>query len=45
MEELVGSLEKGKQADYIILNKDITADKYMLNTSILATYIDAKKVK
>ena len=45
MEELVGSLEKGKQADYIVLNKDITADKYMLNTSILATYIDAKKVK
>ena len=45
MEELVGSLEKGKQADYIILNKDITADKYMLNTFILATYIDAKKVK
>jgi len=41
-----GSLEKGKFADLVILDKDImTIDaKEILNTSVLATYINGEKV-
>ena len=41
-----GSLEKGKLADFIIVNKDLmTIDaKEVLSTSVLATYIGGKKV-
>ena len=41
-----GSLEKGKFADFIILDKDImTIDaKEILHTSVLATYINGDKV-
>ena len=41
-----GSLEKGKFADFVILDKDImTIDaKEILKTSVLATYINGEKV-
>jgi predicted amidohydrolase YtcJ len=41
-----GSLEKGKLADFIILDKDIMTinAEEILNTSVLATYINGEKV-
>lgn len=41
-----GSLEKGKLADFIILDKDIMkiAAKEVLNTSVLATYLGGDRV-
>ena len=41
-----GSLEKGKLADFIILDKDIMkiAAKDVLNTSVLATYLGGDRV-
>jgi predicted amidohydrolase YtcJ len=41
-----GSLEKGKLADFIILDKNLmTIDaKEVLKTSVLATYIGGEKV-
>jgi predicted amidohydrolase YtcJ len=45
-EEEKGSLEKGKFADFIILNQDLlkAAPKEVLNTTVLATYIGGKRV-
>ncbi len=41
-----GSLELGKAADFVILNKDIltVSEKDILQTIVLKTYIDGKKV-
>ena len=41
-----GSLEKGKLADFIILDKDImkAEAKEILSTSVLTTYINGEKV-
>ncbi len=41
-----GSLEKGKWADFIVVNKDlITADaKDILGIAVLSTYIGGKKL-
>ncbi|PCJ64053.1 MAG: amidohydrolase [Bacteroidetes bacterium] len=44
MESKIGSLTKGKLADYVILDKNITIDKYMLTAAILGTYQEGKKV-
>lgn len=40
------SLEKGKFADFIILDEDImtVSAKEILNTSVLATYINGEKI-
>jgi predicted amidohydrolase YtcJ len=45
-EDEKGSLEKGKLADFIILDKDLMTAKpgEVLNTSIFATYIGGEKV-
>ena len=41
-----GSLEKGKFADFVILDKDIMTlpAREILHTSVLATYVGGKKV-
>lgn len=41
-----GSLEKGKVADFILLDKDLMRcdEKDILNTKVLATYINGEKV-
>ena len=41
-----GSLEKGKFADFIILDKDLmkTDEKELLNTKVISTFIDGEKV-
>jgi predicted amidohydrolase YtcJ len=41
-----GSLEKGKFADFVILDRDIMSinAKDVLTTSVLATYINGEKV-
>lgn len=44
MDDRVGSLETGKLADFVILDRDIMVEKYMLETKINATYLAGKKV-
>ncbi len=46
LEKEVGSIEVGKKADFIMLDKDLLKvdDKDILNTSVLATYIGGVKV-
>jgi predicted amidohydrolase YtcJ len=46
LENEVGSLEKGKKADFIILDKDLMQipETKILQTKVLATYIGGKKV-
>ena len=45
-EQEKGSLEVGKNADFVLLNNDIisTAEEEILNTKVLATYINGEKV-
>ncbi|MDC1395709.1 amidohydrolase, partial [Bacteroidia bacterium] len=43
MDDKIGSLEVGKFADYVVLDKDITTEKYMLTTKIIGTYHNGKK--
>ena len=45
-EEVKGSLEEGKYADFVILDKDIMKinEKDILKTKVLATYINGEKV-
>jgi hypothetical protein len=46
LEKEVGSIEAGKKADFIMLDKDLLKvdDKEILQTSVLATYIGGVKV-
>lgn len=39
MEKNIGSLEKGKLADYVVLDQDIMTDRYMLDAEVLFTAI------
>lgn len=47
LEKEVGSLEKGKKADFILLNQDLmkVKDADILKTKVTATYIGGKKVQ
>ncbi len=46
LEKEIGSLEKGKKADFIILDNDLMKvdEKNILNTKVIATYLGGKKV-
>ncbi|MDE3144210.1 MAG: amidohydrolase [Bacteroidota bacterium] len=46
LEHEVGSLEKGKKADFIILDNDLmkVAENKILDTKVIATYLGGKKV-
>ncbi len=46
LEKEVGSLEVGKKADFIILDKDLmkAEEKEILNTKVIMTYVGGKKV-
>ncbi len=43
MEQKIGSLEKGKLADFVILAEDIYPEKYMLKTKVTGTYLEGVK--
>jgi predicted amidohydrolase YtcJ len=45
-EKYKGSLEKGKYADFVILDKDLMKceEKEILNNKVMATYVNGKKV-
>jgi predicted amidohydrolase YtcJ len=46
LENEVGSIEMGKKADFIILNKDLMkiAEKDILNTKVVTTFLGGKRV-
>jgi hypothetical protein len=46
LEDRVGSLEVGKQADFVVIDRDLLAcpESEITNTQALATYLDGKRV-
>lgn len=46
LEDRVGSLEAGKQADFIVIDRDLLTcpDEQIKSTRVLATYLDGKRV-
>jgi predicted amidohydrolase YtcJ len=44
MDDRIGTLEAGKQADFVVLDMDIMNEKYVLNAEVLATCIDGEEV-
>ena len=44
MDDRIGALEAGKQADFVVLDMDIMNEKYVLNAEVLATCIDGGEV-
>lgn len=45
MDDKIGSLDTGNLADFVILDQDITKEKYMLRTKVEATYLSGEKVQ
>jgi predicted amidohydrolase YtcJ len=44
MDDRIGTLEAGKQADFVVLDMDIMNEKYVLNAEVLTTCIDGEEV-
>jgi predicted amidohydrolase YtcJ len=46
LEDKIGSLEEGKQADFIVIDRDLLTcrDEEIRGTRVLATYLDGKRV-
>jgi predicted amidohydrolase YtcJ len=46
LEDKIGSLEEGKQADFIIIDRDLLTcpDQRIHDTRVLATYLDGKRI-
>lgn len=46
MEDVVGSIEKGKRADYVVLDRDMmrVSDREVADVKVLATVMDGEVV-
>lgn len=46
MEDVVGSIEKGKRADYVVLDRDLmkVSDREVADVKVLATVMDGEVV-
>jgi predicted amidohydrolase YtcJ len=44
MDDRIGSLQKGKFADFIVTDKNLLSEKYTANCKILANYIAGEQL-